>query len=356
MREKRQLPATGGKQFRTVRDAVWHCKQIGGSAKLIALRLVEHLPDAFPSLLTLADWTGLSERTVRVALRELEAKRVVETRRTGRSNVYAFAFVGVSIPELGLPDGSAGGAAPPSGEDAPPESGGREAQHRQNLPVLPNDHTPAESADQTGSICRSDRLNLPPKQGSEAVKVSRRGRRASAPRRTAAPPPPPALFTSWFGWKLSPELRAELIAAGIPADRVDHRVLKFKNRPIRRRGVPSLDDYIREQIPLWLRWEGEAKPDSGAGNGVASAVQGGGAPLGRSQSADAPARRSGPKWIHVDHVTFARSAELDLPSEARRFRAEYHAGPSVLDGMHACDLYAPFMEHLKRAAAERQAA
>jgi hypothetical protein len=362
MRQKTMPPAGRGRQFRNVREAVWHCKKIGGSAKLIALRLVEHLPDAFPSLLTLAGWTGLSERTVRVALRELEAKRVVETRRTGRTNVYAFAFVGVSIPELGLDgddappasgedDAPAGEDDAPAGEDDAPESGGREAQHRQNLPVLPNDHTPAESADQTGRICRSDRQKLPPKQGSEAVKRSRRSRSAAARGREAAPPPAPALFTSWFGWKLSPELRAELVAAGIAPDRVEHRVLKLKNRGVRRGGVLNLDDYIREQIPQWLVWEAEEMAKRGAGNGVSSAVQGGGAPLGRPGESGAPARRSGPKWIHVDHVAFARSAGLDSLAEARRFRATYYAGRSVLDGMHACDLYAPFMDHLKRAAA-----
>jgi DNA-binding transcriptional ArsR family regulator len=351
MREKTPQPSGRGKQFRTVRDAVWHCKQIGGSAKLIALRLVEHLPDAFPSLLTLADWTGLSERTVRVALRELESKRVVETRRTGRSNVYAFAFVGVSIPELGLP----GGEAPPNDEEEPPESGGREAQHRQNLPVLPGDHTPAESADQTGSICRSDRRNLPPKQGSEAVKASRRGSASARGRKAAPPPPPPALFTSWNGWKLSPELRAELIDAGIPADRVDHRVLRFKNRPVRKAGVPSLDDYIREQVPRWLEWERGGAPDSSAGTAVSSSLTGGGAAEGRSQSSSAPRARRAAPWIHVDHVKFARAAALDLPAEVERFKASHHLG-SVVDGMPACNVYAPFLEHLQRAKAERAAA
>lgn len=355
MHEKRLQPAGRGKQFRTVREAVWHCKQIGGSAKLIALRLVEHLPDAFPSLLTLAGWTGLSERTVRVALRELERKRVVETRRTGRSNVYAFAFVGVSIPELGVPDGDASGAAPPSGEDAPPESGGREAQHRQNLPVLPDDHTPAESADQTGSICRSDRLNLPPKRGSEAVKGSGGGGARQRARRTAAPPPPPAYFTSWLGWNLGPELRAEIIAAGIKPDRVDYRVNKFKNSRFRRGGVPSLDDYIREQIPLWLEWEEEEEAKRRDKTAVASSLAPPPRPEGPTRSENAPARRSGPKWIHVEHVAFARSAGLDLLAEARRFRAAYHAGPRVLDGMHACDLFSPFMDHLRRAAASEAA-
>jgi len=38
-------------------------------------------------------------------------------------------------------------------------------------------------------------------------------------------------------------------------------------------------------------------------------------------------------------------------AEAERFRETYYQGPTLIDGMAACDLYAPFMDHLKRAAA-----
>lgn len=357
MREKKPLPSAPGrgKQFRTVRDAVWYLlkkKRVSNTAGSVALRLVEHLPDAFPSLFTLGEWTNLSERSVRRSLRELEKARVVETRRTGRSNVYAFAFVGVSIPELGLPhDGDDAPSSDGGAPSEPPESG----EHRSNWPVSTADTIPANLTDQIGHSDRSDRPRWPPKQGSEAVKASRRRNAGTRGRKAAAPPPPPALFTSWIGWKLSPELRAELIAAGIPGDRVDYRVLKFKNRPVRKAGVPSLDDYIREQVPRWLEWERAGTPHSSAGIEVSSSLAGGGAAEGRSQSSNAPKRRGTAPWIHADHVKFARAAALDLPAEVERFKAAHHLG-SVVDGMPACNVYAPFLEHLQRAKAERAAA
>jgi hypothetical protein len=155
---------------------------------------------------------------------------------------------------------------------------------------------------------------------------------------------------------LAPELRAEIIAAGIPPERVDLRVLRFKNRAIRKGGVPDLNDYIREQIPLWVTWELEEEAKRRAGNGPSSADATSPRPEGPARSENAPARRSEPKWIHADHVHFARVAGLDLRAEARRFRATWHHGPRVLDGMHACDLYAPFLAHLRTAAAEKAAA
>jgi hypothetical protein len=139
--------------YRSIRDAVWACEVIGGSAKLVALRLVEHWPRIFPSLASLAKHTGLSERTVRDALRELEAKRVIATEhREGSSSTYS--FVGVSIPALGtpaesaalprqnLPDPPAKSAAPTPAESAPEadkglsrqESGRVEAGTRELMP------------------------------------------------------------------------------------------------------------------------------------------------------------------------------------------------------------------------------
>lgn len=93
--------------YRSIRDAVWACRAIGGSAKLVALRLVEHWPRIMPSLASLCEFTGLSERTIRDALRELEERKVISTmHRPGERSEYA--FVGVIIPDLGTPANSAG--------------------------------------------------------------------------------------------------------------------------------------------------------------------------------------------------------------------------------------------------------
>ena len=365
------------RQFKSVSDAVWHCKKIGGSAKLIALRLVEHMPDDYPSMLTIAEWCGLSERTVREALRELEAKRIVETRRTGRSNVYVFAFAGVSIPELGAPSQPPPDAAPSGGSGepgAPPETPGPAGPIPAESAGVCRGVTPAESADQIGRTCRSDRQLLPvsdpPKSDPSPISRSsfqkRRWRKgeteggasATPPARRSAPGTPPTttttFFTSFSGWKLSDSLRAEIIAAGIrPAD-VDRRVKRFTNSPFASRGVLDLDDYIREQIPKWLAWQADEDADSRHKNGVSSAFGGVVAGSGPTPTSGASKRRLGALWIHADHVAFAASAGLDLAAEQRRFRRGHHQG-SLLDGMPPAHLYRPFMDHLRKAAQEKAA-
>ena len=263
------------RQFRTVRDAVWHCNKIGGSAKLVALRLVEHLPDAFPSLDTLSGWTGLSVRTIRSALRELERVEVISTQRNvrGRSNVYAFAFVGVSIPELGRADLP---PAPPSDGPPPPADG-----PRQNLPPSAGDTTPAESAGVGGENCRPGRQPLPPKQDPKLTNKRERDPRGSARgARPVAAIAPPLVFT-FRGWECSPALRAELVQMGVPAARIDARLRALRNRPVNGgAGVVSLDDYVRENAERWVVWEAERlaqTPYCSGGNGVSSAFARGGA-------------------------------------------------------------------------------
>lgn len=111
-------------QHRTLRDAVWACQGLSSSAKIVALRLVEHWPRIMPSVASIAEFTGLSVRAAQYALRELEERDVVRTsKRKGARSTYE--FVGVSIPDLGTP-----------AESAPP-------------PLHQVHHTPAESAPPT---------------------------------------------------------------------------------------------------------------------------------------------------------------------------------------------------------------
>jgi hypothetical protein len=225
-----------GAQFRTIRDAVWECGHIGGSAKLVALRLVEHWPRIFPSLRTIATYTGLSERTVRDALRELERSAVIKTtKHKGLTSTYA--FVGVSIPAFGSDtSGEPPRQISPEGEpDAEPDPEPRQ--------ILPD--PPAESAGPPRQI-------LPPKRIMEAVKLSGGSRRASG-----APPPPSGLWTNLDGWEMSKALRREALAAGVPARCIDDRISRLRNTRIGGRwGVRDRDDYVRGWFPKWAEWDG----------------------------------------------------------------------------------------------------
>jgi hypothetical protein len=281
-----------------VRDAVWHCDKIGGSAKLVALRLVEHLPDAFPSLDTLSGWTGLSVRTIRTALRELEAKEVITTQRNvrGRSNLYSF-FVGVSIPELGRAD------LPPAPTEDDPDG------PRRKLPTSPREPTPAESAGVGGGNCRPGRQELPPKQDPKLTNKRGGGARGRS-RPPAAAPTPPLLF-DFEGWECSAALRAELRQLGIADERITYRLNRLKNRPVNGgKGVVSLDDYVRENATeFWVGWESEraAKANCSGGNGVSSAFGGGAAAAGLTWKPAPPTRAYCKRW------------RLDLDAEAAEF-------------------------------------
>lgn len=93
-------------QYRTLRDAVWAIEGISQPALVVALRLVEHWPRIMPSVAGLAQFTKMSERNVRYALKELEERGVIAIQHvSGRRSVYQ--FIGVSIPHLGTPADSA---------------------------------------------------------------------------------------------------------------------------------------------------------------------------------------------------------------------------------------------------------
>lgn len=93
-------------QYRTLRDAVWAIEGISQPALVVALRLVEHWPRIMPSVAGLAQFTKMSERNVRYALKELEERGIIAIQHvSGRRSVYQ--FVGVSIPHLGTPADSA---------------------------------------------------------------------------------------------------------------------------------------------------------------------------------------------------------------------------------------------------------
>jgi hypothetical protein len=78
------------------RQAIWR-RNLGPSSKAVALRLVEHWPGVIsPCLGTLGQFTCLSKRTVRAALRKLEADALIATTHRGGAT-SEYEFVGIAI-------------------------------------------------------------------------------------------------------------------------------------------------------------------------------------------------------------------------------------------------------------------
>jgi len=147
--------------WKEIRDAVWARAFEGGFTSpqlLVALRLVEHFPNIFPGEQKLARWTRLGLSTVRQAIAELEAARILRvTRNPGRVNQYEFLDRAGNPITQGVPDI---GPTPPGAGGAP----------RQEL-----DHTPPGAGSPTppgaGSEADPD-LKQDPKQEVEAGRAS----------------------------------------------------------------------------------------------------------------------------------------------------------------------------------------
>jgi hypothetical protein len=326
---------SGEHSYKDVRAAIWNCHTIGASAKMVGLRLVEYGANAFPSLDTLAYYCELSKRTVRSALRELEREEVITTRRTGRSSRYSI-FCGVRIPAFGRKR-TPPPPSPPA--DDAPESGVSSSgvsSMRQNLPDSSSHTRAASSAAQSGNLCRTERQPLPPKQRSKLKSKQVVAARARAKRPAAAPPPP--LFLDFDGWECSSELHAELLRLGITADRIAFRLNQLKKAPIKRgRGVPSLDDYVRDTAAgYWVKWELEDQNAiSSGGNAVSRGFAGGGAPGG------------GLDWKPPKGGLFAGYCEryqLDLAAEGRAYKQAADAARARGGGVATNDGFKRWLE------------
>jgi hypothetical protein len=155
-----------GTDFRAARDAVW-ASSLPPVARFVAMRLVEHLPNATPSVASLAEHTGYCERAVRRALVELEKLGVlVICRSNGRRSGYSF------------------GRIPPRHEEPQHET------PRSEMPRLDVQDTPAPDA-------HLPRHEMPTKQtreaGNEADKISSN---SVTPKPDPHPPLPPAAEAS----------------------------------------------------------------------------------------------------------------------------------------------------------------
>jgi hypothetical protein len=83
-----RMAASSGTDFRGPRDAIW-TSALPALHRLIALRMIEHLPNVTPSVDSLALHTGLSRATVIRCIKDLEAWGCVRVaRRTGRRSSY----------------------------------------------------------------------------------------------------------------------------------------------------------------------------------------------------------------------------------------------------------------------------
>jgi helix-turn-helix protein len=307
-------------QFRTIRDAVWACREIKGSSKLIALRLVEHWPRIFPSLRSLCEFTGLKERAVRKAIRELERVGViVTTPRPGSTSTYAFP--GVSIPALG---GVSRGGPPP-------------AEYADPAPVQKSPPPPTKRAP-----------HPLPKEPPKQINLSRQTKQGRSARERAAPAPAvsmtrrsdPKTWRHLNGWTPSAKLRQEARALGLTDATFDRRIARLRNSPIGGRdGVFDRDVYVSGLLEDWQKWEAERKnTDSSGGTGANFAFQGGAAKPGHARLPGLPA------WIYPEHKKVADAAGLDLKQCAQEFSKQCAVKPSQRP---PCDVFQPFLEYLR---------
>ncbi len=108
--------------FSLAPDAVLRRKDISPAAKLVYVLLLRHQgkhATAWPAQATLAEETGLTERTVRSAIKALEAAGLIETLSKGsarrkRANVYRVIW---PIPSEGAALASSGQVSKPDAKD-----------------------------------------------------------------------------------------------------------------------------------------------------------------------------------------------------------------------------------------------
>lgn len=75
--------------YRATREAIWSGK-LPPLHRLVALRLVEHLPNVAPSVASLAEHTGLSRASVMRCIRDLETWGCLRAaRRHGARSSYS---------------------------------------------------------------------------------------------------------------------------------------------------------------------------------------------------------------------------------------------------------------------------
>lgn len=227
--------------WKEIRDAVWARAFEGGFTSpqlLVALRLVEHFPNIFPGEQKLARWTRLGERTVRQALSELEAARVLRiTRNPGRVNQYEFLDRSGNPIQSGVPD-----IGPtPAGAAGPP---------RQELPG-----TPAGAAGPTpaGAAAEADPdLKQDPKREVEAGRARPLMPHELSERRKAAEATTPGArpvirYEFREGWKPKRSHRELGISLGLTDEDIGARLHDCRNK-VYEKGFTSEDKQFNREL------------------------------------------------------------------------------------------------------------
>jgi hypothetical protein len=312
-------------EFRSLREAIWESELIGGNTKLLALRLVEHWPRMHPGMQFLARKMGVSERTVRDCMRELEAKGIIKThRRPNKTSVYAFLDANgdaIRIPSLG----TSLGVVPPPDRSGPADSA--PLPDRQILP-----HGPADLAPPGGQ-------NLPPKP-SRKHSIKRRGEGAWGVGEKPTP-----LFFDLTSWEIPSAWVSEWTQRQLQPELLEGRVLRLRGladsgRISAFRGGltgPGRGVYLRGCFKEWLAFESinARKADSRAAFGSSGADRGGGVPWAPNQAT----RDFGAKW------------KIDVDALANAFVA---SGGAARAGVRAGEIFAKKISEL--AAPRMQAA
>ena len=124
-------------------------------------------------------------------------------------------------------------------------------------------------------------------------------------------------------WWRGPKARHRAIASDADEQAAQFRLVHF-------RAFPGTEDGVDDRFELFLRQRREPAPTVTETRTKRRTVPG------------------APRWVYVEHATFARKHALVVVAEAARFADEYQFGD--VEGMAPADLFRPFMEHLERAA------
>lgn len=266
-------------------------RPLNAQERLVALRLARYWsPDGqiFPSMENLMQRTQLSERTIRRALRSLEAIRIdgrqllTTSRRHNKSSVYVFSVCSIPPPPDDSPHINKESRS--EGPDAP--------ESRPHWPHL-RPHRPV----QTGQC---GRLSRPVDLATEAAEtVSKPVRR---PRRH--------IELTFRGWVITEQVRKAAADEKLGEEALRARVQGLRARAVPR-NVNDLEAYVLSLIPRWARWEQEASEASDQAKTRESTVGG---------------TEAGPRWDrrYVDAQLRARIERSGFPVEVvlSRFVAE----------------------------------
>lgn len=241
--------------WRKLRDAVWARTAQGhlsAPQTLVALRLVEHWPDIYPGEKTLARWTQLGESTVRRALGELQAMKVIRIiRNPGRGNIYEFLDtegnpIRRTVPNIGpwpVPQSD------PARSERPPRS------ERAVTPSGASGVTPLGASAEADPDLKQD-----PKQEREAGARELLPHEKAEKRKALEPPDgsrPAPLYRFRDGWKPKQSHRALGLELGLTEPEMLAELADCRDK-VYERPIQSEDAQFRREL-RWLAADKQTK-------------------------------------------------------------------------------------------------